>query len=317
VCRCNLRVVTSVPVLGYRISLSDNDGQAMRSRVTRLLLLGLLLIALLSGGCTSGDKQFDGQKAYQHVLEQCAIGPRPVGSEEGRETAAYIVDVLERLAWTTETQEFIYRGVIGRNIIAARGRGPLIILGAHYDTRSVADRDPVDPTQAVPGANDGASGVAVLLELARTLAVEKTGLEIWLLFFDAEDQGGINGWPFSVGASYMAERLSVDPEAVVVVDMIGDAEQQIFWERYSDAQLMRKLWAIAADLGYQSYFIPLYGSPILDDHVPFLERGLVAVDIIDIDYPYYHTAEDTADKVSPDSLQRVGRVLEVWLEEGM
>jgi glutaminyl-peptide cyclotransferase len=296
---------------------SGNGGQTMRRRLARLFLLGLLLTVVILEGCTSGDKRFDGEKAYQHVLAQCAIGPRPVGSEEGRETASYIVDELSQLGWITETQEFIYRGVIGRNIIAAQGRGPLIILGAHYDTRSVADRDPVDPTQPVPGANDGASGVAVLLELARTLAVEKTGSEIWLVFFDAEDQGGINGWPFSVGASYMAEHLSVDPEAVVVVDMIGDAEQEIFWERYSDAQLMRKLWAIAADLGYQSYFIPLYGSPILDDHVPFLERGVVAVDIIDIDYPYYHTAEDTADKVSPESLQRVGRVLETWLEQGM
>jgi glutaminyl-peptide cyclotransferase len=307
----------SIPRVASRVNFSRNGDDTMRSRVTRLLLLALLLTAVILEGCTSGDKRFDGEKAYQHVLAQCAIGPRPVGSEEGRETAAYIVDELSRLGWTTETQEFIYRGVIGRNIIAAQGRGPLIILGAHYDTRSVADRDPVDPTQPVPGANDGASGVAVLLELARTLAVEKTGSEIWLVFFDAEDQGGINGWPFSVGASYMAEHLSVDPEAVVVVDMIGDAEQEIFWERYSDAQLMRKLWAIAADLGYQSYFIPLYRSPILDDHVPFLERGVVAVDIIDIDYPYYHTAEDTADKVSPESLQRVGRVLETWLEQGM
>jgi Zn-dependent M28 family amino/carboxypeptidase len=159
--------------------------------------------------------------------------------------------------------------------------------------------------------------VAVLLELARTLAVEKTGVEIWLVFFDAEDQGNINEWPFSVGASYMAERLSVDPEAVVVVDMIGDAEQEIFWERNSDAQLMRKLWAIAADLGYGSYFLPQYRHTIMDDHIPFRQRGLVAVDIIDFDYPYYHTAEDTADKVSPESLQRVGRVLETWLEEGM
>lgn len=282
----------------------------------RLLLLGLLLIALLLG-CTSSDGRFDGQRAYRHVLEQCALGPRPVGSEEGRKTAAYIVEELDRLGWAVETQEFIYRGVGGQNIIAAQGRGPLVIMGAHYDTRAIADRDLVDPTQPVLGANDGASGVAVLLELARTLAVEKTGMEIWLVFFDAEDQGNINGWPFAVGASYMAERLSVDAEAVVVVDMVGDAEQEIFWEWNSDAQLMRKLWAIAADLGYESYFLPQYRHTVVDDHIPFLQRGLPAVDIIDFDYAYWHTAEDTVDKVSPESLQRVGRVLETWLEEGV
>lgn len=288
----------------------------MRRYTVWHLVLVLLLIPVVLGSCTSGEKQFDGERAYEHVLKQCAFGTRPVGSEEGRQTAAYISSELDQLGWTIEAQEFAYRGITGRNVIAARGRGPLIILGAHYDTRSIADRDPVDPTQPVPGANDGASGVAVLLELARTLDVAKAGVEVWLAFFDAEDQGNINGWPFSVGASYMAERLSVEPEAVVVVDMIGDAEQEIFWEKNSDAQLMRDLWTIAVDLGYGAHFLPQYRYAIVDDHLPFRQRGLVAVDIIDFDYPYWHTTEDTPDKISPDSLQRVGRVLETWLEEG-
>jgi Zn-dependent M28 family amino/carboxypeptidase len=167
----------------------------------------------------------------------------------------------------------------------------------------------------VPGANDGASGVAVLLELARTLNVEKAAHEVWLVFFDAEDQGDINGWPFSVGAAHMAEHLSIEPEAVVVVDMIGDAEQEIFYEHYSDAQLQETLWTIAAELGYDEYFIPRHRWAIIDDHYPFRQQGLVAVDIIDFDYPYWHTTEDTPDKVSADSLQRVGRVVETWLEE--
>ena len=289
----------------------------MRRHSKRRLALGFLLIPLVVAGCTSGDQQFDGKRAYRHVLEQCAFGPRPVGSEEGSQTAGYIQAELEKLGWATETQEFAYSGVVGRNVIAARGRGPVIILGAHYDTRSTANRDPVHPAKAVPGANDGASGVAVLLELARTLDVDRAGVTVWLAFFDAEDQGGINGWPFSVGASHMAERLSVRPEAVVVVDMVGDAEQEIFWEQNSDEQLMRKLWAVAADLGYEAYFVPEYRHAIMDDHVPFRERGLVAVDIVDFDYPYWHTTEDTPDKVSPESLQRVGRVLETWLEEGV
>jgi Zn-dependent M28 family amino/carboxypeptidase len=189
------------------------------------------------------------------------------------------------------------------------------MLGAHYDTRSVANRDPVDPTQPVPGANDGASGVAVLLELARSVEVDKGPLEVWLAFFDAEDQGNINGWPFSVGASFMAQHLSAKPQAVVVVDMVGDLEQEFLWERNSDPDLSRTLWTIAADLGYEANFVPQEGYAIIDDHLPFRQQGLVAVDIIDFDYPYWHTTEDTPDKVSPESLQRVGRVLETWLEK--
>lgn len=296
---------------------SDKGAEAMRRHLCsiRCLVVGSLLISLALAGCMSNQNLFDGQRAYQHVLQQCAFGPRPVGSEAGQKTASYILDQLRKLGWATETQEFTYRGVIGCNIVATRGRGPLIILGAHYDTRSSADRDPVGSIRPVPGANDGASGVAILLELARTLDVEKAGAEVWLVFFDAEDQGNINGWPFSVGASYMAQRLSVQPQAVVVVDMVGDSEQEIFWEQNSDAQLMKTLWAIAADLGYEVYFVPQYRYAIMDDHMPFQQRGLVAVDIIDFDYPYWHTAEDTPDKVSPESLQRVGRVLEIWLEE--
>jgi glutaminyl-peptide cyclotransferase len=288
----------------------------MRSRARLLSCLAACLLAACSlvTGPDTPTEQFDGDRAYSHVLNQCAFGARHVGSEGGQKTASYIQAELEELGWTTHDQRFTYRGTPVRNVIARSGRGPLIILGAHYDTRSLANRDPVDPTQPVPGANDGASGVAVLLELARTLDLESAGFEVWLAFFDAEDQGGIDGWPFSVGSSYMAQHLSAVPEAVVIVDMIGDADQEILWERNSDQGLMRQLWSIAADLGYEAHFVPEYGHAIVDDHVPFLHRELVAVDIIDFDYAYWHTSEDTPDKVSPDSLERVGRVLETWLE---
>lgn len=274
----------------------------------------LLTVVIMLLGCSHGERTFDGRKAYEHVVAQCSFGARPVGSDESRRTAEYIVTVLQKLGWTVEMQEFSYRGVVGRNVIASRGTGPLVVLGAHYDTRSVADRDLVDPTQPVLGANDGASGVAVLLELARTLDVDNGPFEVWLAFFDAEDQGNINGWAFSVGASYMARHLVAEPQAVVVVDMVGDQEQQFLWETNSDPDLQRTLWAIAADLGYEDYFVPRDGYAIIDDHLPFRQLGLVAVDIIDFDYPYWHTTEDTPDKISSESLQRVGRVLENWLE---
>jgi Zn-dependent M28 family amino/carboxypeptidase len=275
----------------------------------------VLACALLSAQCTQAPDQFVGDRAYAHVLKQDEFGPRPVGSEAGRKTAEYIASELEELGWATEMQDFTYRDVPGVNVLASKGNGPLVLLGAHFDTRLFADRDPVDRSQPVPGANDGGSGVAVLLELARVLDLKKAGAEVWLAFFDAEDQGYINGWPFSVGAAEMAERLSARPEAVVIVDMVGDAHQQIYFERNSDEELMRILWSIAAELGYEAHFIAQYRHAIIDDHLPFVKRGIPAVDIIDFDYPYWHTVEDTPDKVRPESLERVGRVLETWLEE--
>lgn len=260
---------------------------------------------------------FTGDLAYQQVLSQTAIGPRPTGSEAGWATGDYIIGELEKLGWQVETQEFLFKGVKGRNVVGRRGSGPIIILGAHYDTRPAADQDP-DPAkrgQWIEGANDGASGVAVLLELARTLEADKLQHEVWLAFFDAEDRGRLDGWPFSVGARQMAESLTVAPEGVIVVDMIGDTDQNIYLEKNSTPALREEIWAVAGELGYDSHIIPEPRHTIIDDHIPFLERGIPAVDMIDFDYPYWHTVADTADKVAPASLERVGRTLEVWLEE--
>ena len=118
-----------------------------------------------------------------------------------------------------------------------------------------------------------------------------------------------------MGSSYMAEHLAVTPEAVIVVDMIGDADQQLYLEGNSDPALQMRLWGIAATLGYTDTFISEYRWAIYDDHIPFARRGITAVDIIDFDYVYWHTTQDTPDKVSAESLERVGRVLEVWLEQ--
>jgi Zn-dependent M28 family amino/carboxypeptidase len=257
------------------------------------------------------------------------IGVRPAGSAADRATGDYILAQLKSSNWKTETQEFSFRGVAVRNVIgkAAEGRGPIIILGAHYDTRARADQDKQHPDRPVPGANDGASGVAVLLELAHSLDVSKLKNEVWLAFFDAEDDGALSGCivqpppncdntplPWSVGATYVAEHLPSQPDAVIVVDMIGDADQNIFYEQNSDKALQEQLWDIAARLGYSEQFIPQFKYSMEDDHTPFLRRGMRAVDMIDFDYPYWHTVQDTADKVSGASLERVGRVLQTWLE---
>jgi Zn-dependent M28 family amino/carboxypeptidase len=245
------------------------------------------------------------------------FGPRWPGSPGHSAVRDYIVNSLEQSGWQVEEQRFPYVSLEARNIIgrANVGKGPVIILGAHYDTRKIANRT-LDSIEPVPGAVDGASGVAVLLELADTLNLEEIENEIWLTFFDVEDNGdgGMPGFSWIAGSTYMAEMLTVVPEAMVLVDMVGDAEQQLYYEVSSDPFLRRELWQIAADLGYGNYFIPEERHNILDDHVPFLNKGIPAVDIIDFDYPYWHTIEDTADKASPDSLERVGRTINHWLE---
>jgi glutaminyl-peptide cyclotransferase len=156
----------------------------------------------------------------------------------------------------------------------------------------------------------------VLLELARVVDLSAVDGSVWLVFFDAEDNGRLDGWDWIVGSRRFAESLDFQPEYVIVVDMIGDADQSIYLEANSDPVLQDHIWKIAARLGYADYFIPEVRHSMLDDHTPFLERGITAVDIIDFDYPYWHTVSDTADKVSAESLERVGRTLETLLESG-
>ena len=259
---------------------------------------------------------FNGERAYEDVLAQMVLGPRITGTPGGLAGGDLIAQQLEEAGWAAEFQQFDYRGTAARNVIgkANIGAGPILILGAHYDTRRVADQDPEQSQAPVPGANDGASGVAVLLELARTLNLEEVDYEIWLAFFDAEDNGQLDGWDWIIGSRYMATNLTVDPEAMILVDMIGDADQQIYFEGNSDRALSAELWTIAAGLGYGQYFIPTVRYTMIDDHIPFRDRGITAVDLIDFDYPYWHTTADTADKVSAASLERVGRTLEAYLE---
>lgn len=185
---------------------------------------------------------------------------------------------------------------------------------AHYDSRLYADSDPnpANHNLPVPGANDGASGVAVLLELARVLPANAP---VGLLLFDAEDQGRIDGWDWILGSRAFVEALDYRPETVILLDMIGDADLNIYKEHNSDPGLNDEIWATAARLGHQDAFIPEYKYAMLDDHTPFVENGIRAALLIDFDYPYWHTLEDTPDKVAPRSLQIVGEVVLAWLEE--
>ena len=293
-----------------------------RRRILSFVIFIIILIIVATTASTMIPKasapeiQFSGEKAFAHVEAQMAFGPRPAGSDANRRTGDYILAELRQLGWQTETQEFTYLDTPVRNLIgkSGLGQGPVVIIGAHYDTRPHADQDSAAPLAPVPGANDGASGAAVLLELARALDSAKLKNEIWLAFFDAEDNGHIKGWEWIVGSKYMAGNLTITPEAMILADMIGDADQQIYYEENSDSVLSVQLFEIAADLGYGEQFIPQLKYAMYDDHIPFRDLGIPAVDLIDFDYPYWHTTADTADKVSAASLERVGRVIEVYLE---
>ncbi len=263
--------------------------------------------------------RFDGDLAMAHAQAQCDIGPRPVGSEALLATRQYIEETVTAAGWIVVRQDGEFNGVPIHNVIAVKGEGEARMIGAHYDTRPAADKDAQHPDQPIVGGNDGASGVAALLELARVLEVPE-GKQVQLAFFDAEDHGNLDGWPFSVGARQLAEALGelpiARPQAMVLLDMMGDADLQLYREKGSDPALNDTIFGIAEELGFLGNgFFNEEKWTLIDDHLPFLEQGIPAVDLIDFDYPYWHTTEDTCDKLGVDSLYKVGRVMEVWVNE--
>jgi len=291
---------------------------------SQIILLPIIALSTYLGLQTRSKLEkkrgFDGERAYLDVVTQMDLGPRTPGSTAHEQTVEYISQQLTTTGWTVQQQQVMVDGKTLKNIIASRGdkqvdeQAEWIILGAHYDTRLLADRDPdeMKRSQPVPGANDGASGVAVLLELARVLP-EDMDENVWLVFFDAEDNANISDWSGIMGSKAFVNSLDDVPDAVVIVDMIGDADLNIFVERNSDITLVTSIWGTAASLGYIQYFIPLPKYSITDDHTPFLNEGIPAVDIIDFDYTYWHTTQDTIDKVSAKSLQIVGEVVFTWI----
>ncbi len=273
-----------------------------------------------------GSPTFDGERSLAYVEEQLSFGPRLTGSLASRKFRVWLSEHLRLTGWQVFFHPFTIGAedpVQGTNVIAFKGSGPEILIGAHYDSRLWADEDP-DPKyreRPVPGANDGASGVAVLMELARVLDVNTTRHTVCLAFFDAEDNGRIEGWNWILGSSaYVQERdqhpACGNPQAVIIVDMVGDRNQELFIEQTGHQPLAQTIWQHAQGLGYSAWFRAEPGYWIIDDHAPFVNAGIPAITVIDFDYPYWHTVSDTLDKVSAESLARVGHVMETWLESG-
>jgi glutaminyl-peptide cyclotransferase len=290
-------------------------------RIITLLII-IISIALFSGmviiarPSKNASKEFDAQRAYNDVKYQVDLGPRTLGSVAHAQVAQWIITNLQESGWQVETQAADISGQHIENIIAKKRSGvPWVIIGSHYDSRSVADQDPNPDlrNQAVPGANDGASTVAILLELGRIIP-NNLNEQVWLVFFDDEDNGNSSGTGWSIGSQYFVSKLEGNPNRVVILDMLGDKNLDIYMEKNSNPEINDEIWSIAKQLGFPQ-FIHTYRYAIIDDHLPFIEAGIKATDIIDINYPYWHTTQDTLDKISAESLNVVGETILNWLEQ--
>jgi glutaminyl-peptide cyclotransferase len=281
------------------------------------------LLSFLWGCGSSAPPRFDGEKAFLILQEQCDFGPRNPGSEGHRKVRQYLLDKLSNYTDFVKTQDFVHwdpdRNVELRltNIIASfySEKHKRMLLCAHWDTRPVADRDP-DPalrTHPVPGGNDGASGVAVLLEMAEILFRHEPLWGVDIVLFDGEDGGREEDLVgFCLGSDYFVANLGgYRPEFGILIDMIGDKDLNLYKEGHSynyAPEYVELVWSKAKALGL-SCFNDSVGHFIYDDHVPLLNAGIPAIDLIDLDYPYWHTTSDTPDKCSPESLQKIGDVL--------
>ena len=297
-------------------------------------LIALLLLAPLIG-CPRADSSparssdgaaFSGEIALGYVRAQLEFGPRIPGTAGHQRAGDWIVSQMRERADTVVEQRWTHVAADGKSLplrnVFARFRPEMterVLYVAHWDTRPISDRsqDPMQRQLPVPGANDGASGVALLIALADVLKKTPPSVGVDLLFVDGEDYGDF-GPPLGdvlLGSTYFAEHLpSPDyrPLFGVLWDMIGDRDLMIQPEQFSlqnAPEVVERVWALAAELGHGAVFnrTPL-GYPITDDHVPLQKKGIRIIDVIDIQYSAHHTPRDRLDQVSARSLQIVGEV---------
>ena len=303
--------------------------------------------------CQKSIPLFDGNSAFNHLIKQCELGPRNPGSNGHKKALEYFLEILNPLADTLFTQSYIEtmprtgKKVDMNNVIARfnTSASKQIMISAHWDTRPWGDRGSsiMEKNQPILGANDGASGVAVLSELARIVPTLGLEHEVWILLTDAEDQGVV---PQMLGAKAWAQDRTQEEidsiHAFLLVDMIGDADLQInrvyppkvglsetdrLWDAVdglaSSLGLVKNVAACDGSLGIDIVNTDVLDG-VIDDHVPMLEVGIPAIDLIDIRFGpnatkwggYWHTHEDTPDKVSAESLAHVGNILELGLRQG-
>ena len=290
-----------------------------------LVMLVAAGLALGGAGCATRIDA-DGARALARVVRQVEAGPRIPGEPGHRVIGEWIVSECERLGGRIERQCYV-DSTLGRplelcNLIARFGPSGSrrVALLAHWDSRPMSDQDP-DPRhrrEAVPGANDGASGVAVLLEVAELMHRSAPPIGVDLVFVDGEDQGRDSvPQEFCLGARHYAAFLPHDasrPVAAFVFDMVGDRDLGI-WPEVQSSERAANLVQIVLQGAHATGARGFHDAPrysLTDDHIPLLQAGLPAVDIIDFDYPAWHTHLDLPDQVSAASLAEVARVA-AWI----
>ena len=296
--------------------------------VSGVLLIGLL--ALISGESRPNyrydDKNplhahFSGQRAFEHVRAMVEIGPRPSGSKAIERNRVYLEKELAKLGWLTERQNFTDDTPLGKidfvNLRARFGSGDesakvwkrraFVLVGSHYDTKRFREIRFV-------GANDAGSSTGALLELARIAAKEPAFAQhLELVFFDGEeaiekfsDIDGLYGSRFYARTIIRPQKQSERPQAVVILDMVGEKDLTIRVPVDTPEHLGDALNKSAAELGFSKHF-GVWRTKITDDHVPFMNEGVDAIDLIDFDYQAWHTSRDTLDKLDPRSLEITGQ----------
>ncbi len=268
---------------------------------------------------------FDGNRAFDDLTKQVSFGPRVPGTEASAACRSYVYQSIKALGLAVDSQEFNFFDPYSKSqmhainvIIHVNGKKsdqPGLVLLAHYDSRPRTDY-PSDTSlkdKPIPGANDGASGVAVLMELARLFAAQPPAVNIDLVLVDAEDWGKEGDTEYYLlGSKYFgASNIHGRYRFGIVLDMIGDKDQQIYREGFSDQYnkpLDDMIWKVAEQIGVHT-FIDSVRHVVMDDHLSLNAGGVPSVDLIDFDYPYWHTERDTPDKCSAESLSNVGRVL--------
>jgi len=303
----------------------------------RTLAVSASIALVLTGSSLAGDETplrvqgpaFAEGRAWRDLKAQVAFGPRVPGTPAHRKTRDWLVEQLSKAGAKVTLQPFSHvlrkRSVEMWNILAeipGTGAGPTeqVLLAAHWDTRPTADKDPDIENRKLPidGANDGASGVAVLLEIARQLKASPISRDVVIALFDGEDYGPSSADMY-LGSKYYANNLPAKkPDWGILLDMVGDKKLTIYREPNSEryAKVVNdRIFRAARELcyirtGHGSGFVnSLYSIALDDDHIPLNNAGIPTADLIDFDYPAWHTLGDTVDACSSESLKIVGRVV--------
>lgn len=320
------------------------SGQKLYVAVVAFVCLAAVVYVLMSGGTATpvaaqqmrsawrlNQIPFDGAAAYKHLQQICALGPRVSATSGMTKQQELLTKHFESFGAKVERQEFVARnprdgsGAQLANLIVQwhPERMTRLLLCAHYDTRPFPDRDQRNPRGTFVGANDGGSGVAVLMELARHMPKLEEQLGVDFVLFDAEELVYNDPPdPYFLGSTHFARQYAAAPpaykyQAAVLLDMVGDADLQIYVEKQSQdfaPEVVRQVWNTARRLGVRE-FAALVNHEVNDDHMPLNRIARIpSIDVIDFDYPFWHTTQDNVQHCSPLSLAKVGWVIHEWLK---